>query len=236
MGSVAMTQRILLVEDDKRLADLVCDYLRRNGFEVDHEADGLQVEPRLRSVPFDLLILDLMLPGRDGLSICKAAREFFHAPILMVTAKDSDIDQVLGLEFGADDYVIKPVDPRVLLARIQALLRRYQPRPEQDSSVLNFGRLTLENHGRRVSQAGQPVDLSSHEFDLLWLLASHAGEIQSRDSLFQTLHGRPYDGLDRTIDVRISHLRRKLGDSTETPFRIKTVWGRGYLFVPDAWD
>ena len=231
-----MTHRILLVEDDQRLADLVADYLQQNGFLVAVEADGALVEPRLRNEPFDLLILDLMLPNRDGLSICKAVRGFFAAPILMVTAKDSDIDQVLGLEFGADDYVIKPVDPRVLLARIQALLRRYLPRTEPEQSTLAFGQLQLENRSRHVTLASQPVDLSSHEFDLLWLLASHAGAIQSRDSLFQTLHGRPYDGLDRTIDVRVSHLRKKLGDSAEAPFRIKTIWGRGYLFVPDAWD
>ena len=231
-----MTHRILLVEDDQRLAELVADYLQQNGFQVTVEADGGQVEARLRSESVDLLILDLMLPNRDGLSICKAVRGFFSAPILMVTAKDSDIDQVLGLEFGADDYVIKPVEPRVLLARIQALLRRYQPRVEPELSTLSFGQLQLENRSRHVTLAKQLVDLSSHEFDLLWLLASHAGSIQSRDSLFQALHGRPYDGLDRSIDVRVSHLRKKLGDSAEAPFRIKTIWGRGYLFVPDAWD
>jgi len=231
-----MTHRILLVEDDKRLADLVRDYLVQNGFSVTVESNGALVESRLRADPVDLLILDLMLPGRDGLSICKAVRTFFTAPILMVTAKDSDIDQVLGLEFGADDYVVKPVDPRVLLARIQALLRRYLPRQDPDHSSLSFGQLNLQSRGRHVTLANNTVDLSSHEFDLLWLLASRAGEVQSRESLFQALHSRGYDGLDRTIDVRISQLRKKLGDSAEAPFRIKTVWGRGYLLVPDAWN
>lgn len=231
-----MNQHILLVEDDKRLANLVKDYLVQNDFTVTVEANGDQVESLLRSTPFDLLILDVMLPGRDGMSICKSVRRFFEAPILMVTAKDSDIDQVLGLEFGADDYVIKPVEPRVLLARIQALLRRCGPRVDSANAELQFDRLSLLASSRQVVLNDAAVDLSSHEFDLLWLLATRAGVVQSRNSLFQALYGRPYDGMDRSIDVRISQLRKKLGDSAENPFRIKTIWGRGYLFVPDAWS
>ena len=226
---------LLIAEDDSRLADLVKSYLEANNYRVTIEADGNRVPERVRQEKPDMLILDIMLPGKDGLTLCQMLRPEFDGPILMLTARNEDADQILGLEFGADDYVIKPVEPRILLARIRALLRRIEPRPNPARQTLEFGNLRIDEASRSVLLNGTPINLSSYEFDLLWLLAQHAGEVVKRDVLFQELHGRPYDGLDRTIDVRISQLRKKLNDNTDNPQRIKTVWGRGYLFIADAW-
>jgi DNA-binding response OmpR family regulator len=228
-------ESILLVEDDLRLSELVSRYLENQGFRVEIIAHGDQVLPRVQRQPPDLIILDLGLPGRDGLSICKQLRPAFSNPILILTARDNDIDHVLGLELGADDYVIKPVEPRVLMARIQALLRRSRAQSSAEHKILRFGRLHINTAARSVALDGRSIALSSNEYDLLVHLATHAGEVQSREALFQQLHGREYDGLDRMLDVRISHLRRKLGDEADTSERIKTIWGHGYLFVPDAW-
>jgi DNA-binding response OmpR family regulator len=226
---------ITLVEDDLRLSELVSRYLQGNGFSVTVIANGDQVVGHVqREVP-DLVILDLGLPGQDGLSICKQLRPAFTNPILILTARDNDIDQVLGLELGADDYVVKPVEPRVLMARINALLRRSKAQNGGGTKALRFGRLLINAVARSVTLDGRSIALSSNEFDLLAYLAAHAGEVQSRETLFQQLYQRNYDGLDRMLDVRISHLRRKLGDDGESSERIKTVWGHGYLFVPDAW-
>lgn len=227
--------RILVAEDDSRLAKLVQDYLQANDFQVSIEDRGDRVVERVTETRPDLIILDLMLPGKDGLTLCQQLRPSFPGPIMMLTARNEDADQILGLEFGADDYIIKPVEPRILLARIRALLRRVEARPSQGRQLLQFGALSIDSASRSVSLGAKPVNLSSHEFDLLWLLASQVGEVVNRDFLFQELHGRPYDGLDRTIDVRISQLRKKLGDNPDNPQRIKTVWGRGYLFIADAW-
>jgi two-component system OmpR family response regulator/two-component system response regulator RstA len=177
-----------------------------------------------------------MLPGLDGMALCRQIRPQFAGPILFLTAKDSDFDQVLGLEIGADDYVIKPVEPRVLLARINNLLRRVNYKVEEQEDELAFGLLQIKRNSRVVKLDSQPIDLTSHEFDLLWLLASHAGQAKSREFIHQAMIGREYDGLDRTVDVRISRLRKKLKDPADSPYRIKTIWGKGYLFVPDAWQ
>ena len=226
---------ILLVEDDLRLAELVSRYLESNGFRVAIATNGDEVVPHVQRDPPDLVILDLGLPGEDGLTICRQLRPDFVNPILILTARNSDIDHVLGLELGADDYVIKPVEPRVLLARVGALLRRSRLAEPATRKVLQFGRLSISIASRSVHLDGQAILLSGNEFDLLFHLASHAGEIQSREALFKDLFKREYDGTDRMLDIRISRLRRKLGDEAETAERIKTVWGQGYLFVPDAW-
>jgi DNA-binding response OmpR family regulator len=226
---------ILLVEDDLRLAALVSRYLESNGFAVAIVSRGDEVVAHVERDRPDLVILDLGLPGEDGLSICRQLRPTYHSPILILTARNSDIDHVLGLELGADDYVIKPVEPRVLLARIGALLRRSRAAAHPERKVLQFGRLAINIGSRSVQLDGQAIPLSGNEFDLLVHLASHAGEIQSREALFKDLFKREYDGTDRMLDIRISRLRRKLGDEAETAQRIKTVWGQGYLFVPDAW-
>ena len=227
---------ILLVEDDRRLAQLVSDFLEANDFRVHTEDNGNRVLRQVQSLNPALVILDLMLPGKDGLTLCKELRPQYKGPILMLTARDSDLDQVLGLEYGADDYVIKPAEPRVLLARIRALLRRYYQADDSEQANLVFGQLQLQPKLRQVHLGGEEVLLSSHEFDLLLTLARSAGNILSRDFLFQQIYNREYDGLDRTIDVRISQLRKKLHDDPNNPTRIKTIWGKGYLFIADAWQ
>lgn len=233
--STSIAASIILVEDDLRLSELVSRYLENNGFRVEIIARGDQVVARVQRGPPDLVILDLGLPGEDGLSVCRQLRPAFTNPILILTARDNDIDHVLGLELGADDYVIKPVEPRVLMARINALLRRSKAPPDAEHNLLRFGRLHINALARSVTLEGRPIALSSNEFDLLVYLATHAGEVQSRETLFRHLYRREYDGLDRMLDVRISHLRRKLGDEADSSERIKTIWGHGYLFVPGAW-
>ena len=226
---------ILLVEDDLRLAELVSRYLESNGFSVTIASRGDEVAGTVEREPPDLVILDLGLPGEDGFTVCRQLRLMYTNPILILTARDSDIDHVLGLELGADDYVIKPVEPRVLLARIGALLRRSRGTLGPERKQLQFGKLTINATSRAVHLDGQSIGLSGNEFDLLLYLASHPGKIQSRETLFKDLFKREYDGMDRMLDIRISRLRRKLGDEAETAERIKTIWGQGYLFVPDAW-
>lgn len=227
---------ILLVEDDRRLAQLVKDFLEMNDFKVFVEEQGNRVLRQTQNLNPALIILDLMLPGKDGLTLCKELRPEYKGPILMLTARDSDADQVLGFEYGADDYVIKPVEPRVLLARVKALLRRYYQQDPREQEALVFGQLQIQPTARKVSLNGEDIQLSSHEYDLLLSLAAQAGQILSREFLFNHIYNREYDGLDRTIDVRISQLRKKLQDNPDNPTRIKTIWGKGYLFIADAWD
>ena len=227
------TPLVLLVEDDLRLAELVRTYLQGNGFRVVVEHRGDRVVEHLHKDAPDLVVLDLGLPGRDGFAVCKDLRAASSLPILIVTARDNDIDHVVGLELGADDYVVKPVEPRVLVARIHALLRRARAASPIEPRIQRYGELTINSSARTVAIGDTEVALSSNEFDLLFFLACRAGEIQSRESLYLQLYKREYDGLDRTLDVRISHLRKKLGDAGAAD-RIRTVWGRGYLFSPDA--
>jgi len=235
----AMTAHILLVEDDERLAELTAEYLRKNGFAVAIEGHGDRAGPRILGEKPDLVILDVMLPGRDGFDICRAVRNDYTGVILMLTARDEDLDQILGLELGADDYISKPVQPRVLLARIKALLRRLPASSEQqqrDGDQLVFGQFHISQTTRTAGLGDQPIELTTAEFDLLWLLAQHAGAVLSRDDLLQELRGIGFDGLDRSIDARISRLRKKLGDDPENPTRIKTVRGKGYLFSKHDWN
>ncbi len=229
---------ILLVEDDRRLAELTAEYFEQNGLSVVVESRGDRALAQFERVKPRVVLLDLMLPGLDGLTICRELRESFSGPILIFTARDSDIDQVIGLEAGADDYVAKPVDPMVLLARTRALLRRVadSEKPAMLDSDITLGALRISPSAQEVSLDDEPVQLTTHEFELLLLLARHAGTVLSRDDIFHHLRGIDYNGTDRSIDGRISKLRRKLGDDAHEPARIKTVWGKGYLLVPDAWD
>ena len=235
MNPVPSETSVLLVEDDVRLSELVSRYLQTSGMRVTAVARGDLVLDLVRQSPPDVIILDLGLPGEDGFAVCRQLRPAYTHPILILTARDSDIDHVLGLELGADDYVIKPVEPRVLLARINALLRRSRATVEGASQMLRFGRLVINVASHSVVLDGQPIDLSRNEFELLAHPAAHAGKIQSRDALFRSLYNREYDGMDRMLDIRVSRLRRKLGEDAENSERIKTIWGAGYLFVPDAW-
>ncbi len=233
--------RVMIVEDDDRLAQLTADYLISNGMAVEVIRDGSSAIPAIINRQPDLVVLDLMLPGADGLEVCKMVRDKYRKPILMLTARTDDVDQVLGLEMGADDYVPKPVKPRVLLARIRALLRRSDGQDGDESAKskagdgvrLEFGELVIDNSAREVWLRGDAVDLTSAEYDLLWLLASNAGTILSREEIFERLRGIQYDGQDRSIDVRVSRIRPKVGDDPMNPRRIKTVRSKGYLFVKD---
>ncbi|SDH73849.1 two-component system, OmpR family, response regulator RstA [Pseudomonas benzenivorans] len=227
---------ILIVEDDQRLAELTRDYLQSNGLTVAIEADGGQAAARILKEQPDLVILDLMLPGEDGLSICRKVRGGYDGPILMLTARTDDMDQVLGLEMGADDYVCKPVRPRLLLARVRALLRRREGGEAggEGPRRLQFGRLVIDSAMREAWLGEQSIELTSAEFDLLWLLTVNAGRILSREEIFNALRGIEYDGQDRSIDVRISRIRPKIGDDPMHPRLIKTVRSKGYLFVAEA--
>lgn len=229
-------QHIILVEDDVRLSNLIQQFLQHNHFKVTVLHSGERAVNTIISQQPDLVILDVMLPRMDGFTICRNIRNQFTNPILFLTAKDSDFDHVRGLEIGADDYIIKPVEPHVLLARINMVLRRLKQSKKVESDVLTIGQLTIDKKSRQVNLAKSLIELTSHEFELLWLLASNAGEIRSRDYIHQQMIGREYDGFDRSVDVRISRLRKKLGDNTKTPFRILTVWGKGYSLSTSAWD
>ncbi|MGE8410526.1 MAG: response regulator [Pseudomonas sp.] len=229
------TSQVLIVEDDQRLAELTRDYLQANGFSVEVEGDGAKAAARIINEQPDLVILDLMLPGEDGLSICRKVRQRYAGPILMLTARSDDLDQVQGLDLGADDYVCKPVRPRLLLARINALLRRSDgPAPGNERRALQFGPLRVDNTLREAWLGEAGIELTSAEFDLLWLLVSNAGRILSREEIFTSLRGVGYDGLDRSIDVRISRIRPKIGDDPIHPRMIKTIRSKGYLFVREA--
>ena len=221
--------KLLLVEDDERLASLVSEYLRNNGHEVDVEGRGDTAVERILTERPDLVVLDLMLPGEDGLSVCRKVRPHFNNPILMLTARGEEFDQVLGLEMGADDYVAKPVSPRLLLARIKALLRRGAT---NDGDQVTCGSLVVDRAARSATVGGAAFELTSAEFDLLWALARRPGEPISREDLLKELRGIAWDGVDRSMDVRVSQLRRKLGQFEEHKDRIVTVRGVGYQFVP----
>lgn len=229
---------ILLVEDDESLAEWIKQYLQGHEYPLRHLARGDLVVAEVQQHKPDLIILDVMLPGKNGFDLCRELRTFFHGPILMLTALNEETDEVLGLELGANDYLNKPVRPRVLLARIKALLRREpQEHPAgQLDGHLQFGQLKILRDAKTVFYREQLVPLTANEFDVLWLLASSAGQVISRDQLVTQLRGFEYDGFDRSIDIRVSRLRKKLLDNTEQPYRIKTVWARGYLFSPEAWD
>ena len=222
--------RLMVVEDDVRLAKLTAEYLEANGHVVSVEHRGDRAVDRIWAERPELVILDLMLPGEDGLSICRRLRPRFGGPILMLTARSEELDQILGLEMGADDYVAKPVSPRLLLARVQALLRRGVA---ADADRIQVGSLVVDRAAREARVGASVLALTSAEFDLLWELASRAGEPLSREDLLRSLRGIAWDGVDRSVDVRVSQLRRKLAEHPGHDERIKTVRGVGYQLVPE---
>lgn len=226
--------RVMLVEDDARLAELVTEYLSGYEFAVDLVTRGDAALERFKALSPDVVVLDLMLPGLDGMVVCRQIREVSEVPILILTAREDSYDEVSGLEQGADDFVNKPVQPRVLLARLRALMRRTQAKGGGDSRVLQFGSLRIVTSDRSVSWRGEPCVLSNTEYKLLLVLAEAAGRVLSRDALLKKMRGIEFDGLDRSIDNCISKLRRKFDDAESE--KIKTVWGEGYLFSPSAWN
>ena len=227
--------RVLLVEDDARLAELVTEYLSAYEFAVELVTRGDQALPRFQASQPDIVVLDLMLPGLDGMVVCRKIRDISEVPILILTAREDSYDEVSGLEQGADDFVNKPVQPRVLLARLRALMRRTaQAKGGLDSRVLEFGALRIVTTDRSVVWRGEPCVLSNTEYKLLLVLAEAAGRVLSRDALLKKMRGIEFDGLDRSIDNCISKLRRKFEDTDSE--KIKTVWGEGYLFSPSAWN
>ncbi|MCC2954581.1 response regulator transcription factor [Massilia sp. IC2-477] len=227
--------RVMLVEDDARLAELVTEYLSGYEFAVDLVTRGDQALERFKALSPDVVVLDLMLPGLDGMVVCRQIREMSEVPILILTAREDSYDEVSGLEQGADDFVNKPVQPRVLLARLRALMRRTaQAKGGLDTRVLQFGALRIVTTDRSVVWRGEPCVLSNTEYKLLLVLAEAAGRVLSRDALLKKMRGIEFDGLDRSIDNCISKLRRKFEDAESE--KIKTVWGEGYLFSPSAWN
>ena len=229
--------RVMLVEDDPRLAALITEYLSGYEFAVDVITRGDTALDHFHASLPDLVVLDLMLPGLDGMLVCRHIRELSKVPILILTAREDSYDEVSALEQGADDFVNKPVQPRVLLARLRALLRRSQsvPNPQKNEETLDlvFGALRIVRGDRRVDWRGHPVMLSNTEFKMLLVLAEAAGKVLSRDAILKRLRGIEFDGLDRSIDNVISRLRRRFDDVDSE--KIKTVWGEGYLFSPSAW-
>ena len=224
-----MTDRILIIEDDTRLAEMLRDYLGAAGFRVDraaHGHGGLALQARDN---FDAIILDLMLPDMDGLDVCRMIRARGTVPILMLTARGDAMDRVIGLEIGADDYLPKPFEPRELLARLRAILRRGRVGGKPD--VLRFGRLEIDRGAREVRLDGTVKLLTGHQFALLLALAEHAGRVMSRETLMDIVKAEPLDAFDRSIDVHISRIRAAIEDQAKRPRRVVTVRGAGYVFA-----
>lgn len=233
-----LPQRLLVVDDDLRLRDLLGQYLSEQGFSVDLAADAVEMDKKLARNHYALLVLDLMLPGEDGLAICRRLRGGNQAiPIVMLTAKGDEIDRILGLEMGADDYLPKPFNPRELLARIHAMLRRQAmlgARPAAAAAgVVRFGEFELNLSAHTLTREGQPVEITSSEFALLRAFVGNVGRPLSRERLLDLAHGRGHDATDRSVDVQVLRLRRLIEPDPARPRYIKTVWGTGYVFVGD---
>lgn len=239
--------KIVFVEDDQDVGELIAAYLSRHDIEVIVESRGDRAEATIAAARPDLVMLDIMLPGKDGMTLCRDLRagKAWSGPIVLLTSLDSDMNHILSLEMGANDYILKTTPPAVLLARLRLHLRQAGSGSGQSDEIapkvagqnaLRFGTLAIDPVNRQVTLGSEVIALSTADFDLLWELATHAGSILNRDALLKTLRGVSYDGLDRSIDVAISRLRKKLLDSATEPYRIKTIRNKGYLFAPHAWD
>ena len=235
--------RILVVDDDLRLRDLLKRYLTEQGFAADTVPDGVALDRAFTRNRYDLMVLDVMLPGEDGFAICRRVRASTSAenniPIIMLTAKDDDVDRIVGLEIGADDYMAKPFNPRELVARINAVLRRQVPlptpgAPAETDTVVEFGLFSLNLGTRALLRDGKSLPMTTGEFGLLKVLVEHARLPLSRDKLTELARGREHDTFDRAIDVQVSRLRKLLGEDPSNPRYVQTVWGLGYVFVPDG--
>lgn len=224
----------LLIEDDTRLARLTADYLAGHSVVVTCVGDGAQGLEEARKRAYDVVLLDLMLPGMDGLAVCRALRERSDVPIIMLTARGEEADRVMGLELGADDYLPKPFSPRELLARIRAILRRAQGQAGPATKCVSVGDLVVDPSARRATLLGKEISLTSYEFELLRALAERAGRVLSREKLMELAKGSAEESFDRSIDVHISRLRQKLGDDPRRPKLLKTVRGAGYLLAKEG--
>ena len=224
--------QVLLVEDDAKLARLTRDYLEGNGLKVIHVADGLAAIKAGREPGIDVVVLDVMLPGVDGFEVCRELRKASHVPIIAVTARTDIADRVLGLELGADDYLTKPFSARELLARIHAVTRRAQGKAGPATRELRVGRLVLDCDALSATLDGHPLALTSYEFSLLRVFAEHPGRVLSRERLLELAKGNADEAFDRSIDVRVSRLRQKLGDDSRQPRMLKTIRGSGYVLTP----
>lgn len=228
-----MNDTILLVEDDEKLSSMMADFLRSHNFNVMVEGHGNRAIEFIEQNQPRAVILDVMLPGSDGFTICRTVRPKYQGPILMLTSLSDEIDEIAGLENGADDYLSKPVKSHVLLAHLRALLRRVEsdePAPAHEK-IINAGNIAINAQNRSVLCDGSEVHLTTAEYNLLWLLAERSGEVVSREELHRKTFKLEYDGTDRSIDLRISRLRRKLGDDPKLPYIIKTIRGEGYLLA-----
>ena len=230
------TDQILVVDDDAEIRNLLCDYLRKNGYRATAVADGKTMWAALGRGKYDLIVLDLMLPGDDGLTLCRKLRAETDTPVIMLTARGEETDRIVGLEMGADDYLAKPFSPRELLARIKSVLRRYRSLPQNlradEARRVRFAGWTLDTVARHlISAAGVVTSLGGTEYQLLRILLSHPNQVLTRDQLMLLAKGRESDPLDRTIDLQVSRLRHRLGDDLAEPRIIKTVRGQGYVLA-----
>lgn len=231
------TQRILVVDDDAALRELVTDYLALSGYQVEAADDGETMRNVLRTHDVDLLVLDLMLPGEDGLSLLRWLREHHGPPVIIVSARGDEVDRVVGLELGADDYLAKPFGPRELLARVRAVLRRgHETFSPADAQTFSFGHFRLHLNSHTMSRDNVEIPLTFGEFNLLRVLLEHANQVLSRDHLISLIKGYERSPFDRSIDVRVTRLRRKIEPKPESPIYLRTVWGEGYLFTPRGED
>jgi len=220
-------QTVLVVDDEQHIIDLARMYLERDGFAVKQALDGAEALRQIRDLKPAVVVLDLMLPEIDGWEVCRRARESFDVPIIMLTARSDDVDKIVGLELGADDYLTKPFNPRELVARVKAILRRYE-RSIQPGAALHLGDLTVDRSSREVTLAGQALKLRTKEFDLLYTLAQHRGQVLTREQLLDLVWGYDFYGETRTVDVHVARVRKKLSGSS---VEIETVRGVGYKLV-----
>lgn len=226
-----MVQHLLLIEDDERLAQLVIDYLEGAGFRLRHTTTGAEGLVQHRQHPFDAIILDLMLPDMDGLDVCRSIRAEASTPILMLTARGEAMDRIVGLELGADDYLPKPFEPRELLARLKAILRRGSGSNDAGRDVLRFGRLEIDRDAHEARLDGKALPLTGHQFEMLRVLGEHPGRVLTREQIMDLVRGEHLEAFDRSIDVHISRIRQAIEDNPKEPRRIITVRGAGYVFA-----
>ncbi len=226
-----MSRTLLIIDDDLKLIELLSEYLEENGFKVHGVQDGLKAVENINDLGPDLVILDIMLPGKDGLQVLKDIRGASAVPVIMLTARGDDTDRIVGLELGADDYLPKPFNPRELLARIRAILRRGAADGDKEERIIRSGNMELNRAARSLAVDGRNIPLSTTEFNILEILMKNPNTVLSRDQIMNLAQGKDFMAFDRSVDIHISKLRAKIEKKPASPTRIKTVWGTGYMFV-----